>query len=91
MTAPTRARLSADHALEVVRTAVAVVCERPQDEVTAGSQLADLGVDSLARVAMAEIVEQELAAWLPGLSIGDAELGAFATPRDVVDYVMVLL
>ncbi|HET6911608.1 MAG TPA: acyl carrier protein [Mycobacteriales bacterium] len=88
MTAPTRARLSADHALAVVRTAVAVVCERPRDQVTAGSQLTDLGVDSLARVAMAEIVEQELTAWLPGLSIGDAELGAFQTPGDVVDYVM---
>jgi acyl carrier protein len=88
MTAPTRARLRADQAFEIVRTAVAVVCECPESQVRSSSALADLGADSLGRVAMAEMIEHDVAAWLPNLHIGDTELGAFETAADVVDYLM---
>jgi acyl carrier protein len=70
----------------VVVDVLAVVCEQPVSSLSRSTELAEVGADSLARVAVAEMVEERLAAHLPDLRIPDADLEVFRTVGDVVDY-----
>jgi acyl carrier protein len=90
---PTRAdRLTGDDVLDVVRSAVAVVMEVDPDRVDRHSTLRELGVDSLALVSMAEVLEQQLSAHtVPPLHIPDADLAAMVRVGDTVDYVLARL
>jgi acyl carrier protein len=72
--------------LDLVRETLGIVCERPPADITRDSRLADLGADSLARVELADIVEERLASYRPDLHIPDADLEAFTTVGDVVDH-----
>ena len=77
--------------LAVVGDALAVICERPAGTIAGDTSLEELGADSLARVELAEIVEERLAGRLPGLHIDDADLAAFASVADVVAYLQARL
>ena len=72
--------------LDLVRDALSIVCGRDESAVSPESDLAGLGVDSLGRVALAEIVEDRLSAQLPGLHIPDDDLTEFVTVDDVARY-----
>ena len=72
--------------LAVVTDVLAVVCGVPADSVSASTELAAIGADSLARVELAEQVEERLTAYVPGLHIPDDDLKAFCTVADVRDY-----
>jgi acyl carrier protein len=78
--------MSPDAVLDLVRDTLAIVCERPQEGLARTTALADIGADSLARVELADIVEERLAAHRPDLHIPDADLAAFQTVGDVADY-----
>jgi acyl carrier protein len=80
-------RPTPEQVLAVVADVLAVVCERPARSLSRDTALADLGADSLARVELAELVEERLAAYAPDLHIPDAELEAFRTVGDAADYV----
>jgi acyl carrier protein len=68
--------------LDVVRSAVATALERDAAAVPADAQLREeLGVDSLALLEMAAIVEQRTR-----LRIADEDLDGLRTPRDVVEH-----
>lgn len=71
---------------EVVRDALSIICEQPRDAIGADTALADIGADSLARVELADILEERLVLELPGLHIPDADLERFASVGDVADY-----
>jgi acyl carrier protein len=89
VTTAAAAVITADDVLDVVRAALAVVCERDPATITAESMLADLGADSLALVEVAEIVEEELAPRLPGgLRIPDTDLERLVTVGDAVAVVL---
>jgi len=91
MTTTAVLRPSREDVLTVVRETVSIVCGVPLDSLAADTSLDDIGADSLARVEVAELVEQQLAARLPDLHISDEDLAAFRVPSDVVDYVMARL
>ena len=74
--------------LDVVRHAVAVVLEVDPAAIDRASTLADLKVDSLALVEMAEILEERFA---PALRIPDSELEALSTIGDAVDLTLARL
>jgi len=80
-------RPTPDDVLTVVREALAIVCEQPLSRITPTTSLDDLGADSLARVEVAELVEERLAEHAPHLHIGDADLEGFRTVADAVDFV----
>jgi acyl carrier protein len=85
-------RPSAEEVLGVVRDALALVLEVDSRQLTAASGFADLDVDSLALVEVAEIVEEQLAPFMPApLVIPDADLESLATVGQVVDYVLARL
>jgi len=72
--------------LAVVTDVLAVVCGIAADSVSATTELAAIGADSLARVEMAEQLEERLTVYVPGLHIPDDDLAAFRTVGDVRDY-----
>ena len=72
--------------LAVVTDVLAVVCGVATDSVSAATELAAIGADSLARVELAEQVEERLTVDVPGLHIPDEDLAAFDTVGDVRDY-----
>jgi acyl carrier protein len=82
-------RLAAEDVLGVVRSAVSVVLEVDPDSVERSTVLRDIGVDSLALVAIAEIVEERVSgqAGRP-LHIPDTDLERMLTVGDTVDYVI---
>jgi acyl carrier protein len=80
-----------DTVLDVVRAAVARVMECDAAGISRDSLLGELGVDSLARVELAEVVESELSAEIPGLHLGDDELLGMTTVGDAVDRVLARL
>jgi acyl carrier protein len=79
-------RPTPDDVLAVVTDALAVVCEQPASSLSRTTDLSDIGADSLARVELAELVEARLSVHAPGLHIPDADLEAFRTVGDAVDY-----
>jgi len=72
-----------------VRSAVSVVLEIDADSVDRSTVLREIGVDSLALVALAEIVEERVSgqAQRP-LHIPDTDLERMITVGDAVDYVI---
>lgn len=74
-----------------VRAAVAFVCDVPVESLTEGTLLADVGGDSLARVAVADHVEARLDAAAAGWRIPDDVLSRVATVGDLVDAVTRLI
>ena len=74
--------------LDVVRHAVAVVLEVDPAGIDRASTLAELHVDSLALVEMAEILEERFA---PALRIPDSDLEALRTIGDTVDLTLARL
>jgi acyl carrier protein len=65
------------------------VLEVDADGLSRSSRFAELDVDSLALVEVAEIVEEQLAPYSPvPLHIPDADLAALQTLGDTVDYAM---
>ena len=83
-----RARPTPEEVLGVVREAVAIVCERPTSSIASDADFDELGIDSLGRVELAELVEQRLAPAAPALHIADDDLAAFRTVADAVDYLL---
>ena len=81
------ARPTPEEVLAVVTDVLAVVCERPASSLTGETALADIGADSLARVELAELLEERFAEYAPELHIPDAELEAFRTVGEAADYV----
>jgi acyl carrier protein len=79
-------RPTPDDVLALVRDAVATVLERDPAELDRSTLLVDLDADSLALVEVAEIVEERLSVWAPGVRIPDEELERFRTVGDAVDY-----
>jgi acyl carrier protein len=78
--------------LAVVREALAVVMQREPTGIHRETRLADLGVDSLALVELAEVVEQRLSGRSAGaLRIADVDLEGFQTVGDAVDYTLARL
>jgi len=77
--------------LAAVTEVLAVVCGQPPGAITRHTELGSIGADSLARVELAEQVEQRLAVHLPGLHIPDADLEAFRTVGDACDYLVARL
>jgi acyl carrier protein len=79
-------RPTPDGVLAVVTDALAIVCEVPLNALSRQTELVAIGVDSLARVELAEIVEERLSTYAPRLHVPDAELDAFRTVGDAADY-----
>ena len=79
-------RPTPDDVLALVADALAVVCEVPVGSLSRETELAAIGADSLARVELADIVEERLTAYAPGLHVPDADLDAFRTVGDAADY-----
>jgi acyl carrier protein len=77
-----------DEVLALVTDVLAVVCGAPPASMTRDTELDAVGADSLARVELAEQVEERLAVHLPGLHIPDEDLGAFRTIGDACDYLV---
>lgn len=85
-------RPTAEDVLGVVRAALGVVLEIDAEQLNAATAFADLDVDSLALVEVAEIVEEQLAAFAPEtFVIPDADLESLATVGQAVDYVLARL
>jgi len=82
-------RPTADEVLGVVCDALAVVLEVDREGLSRTSSFADLDVDSLALVEVAEIVEEQLAPFASApFVIPDADLESLRTVGEVVDYVL---
>ncbi len=76
-----------DELLGVVQQSLAVVLELDPERIQAHSLLErDLGVDSIGRIQLADLLELRLAAFVPGLRIEDEDLRAFGTVDDVVAF-----
>ena len=73
--------------LAAMCAAVATVLERDPATIGADSNLRELGIDSLGRVATAEIVEEHFAAQSVPLRIPDEALDRFVTVADAVRFV----
>ena len=85
-TSDTAAGMTADDLLAVVTDVLAVVCGVDAASLSGQTELERIGADSLARVELAEELEERLTTHLPGLHIPDRELAAFRTAGDVCDY-----
>ena len=81
-----RTRPTPDQVLAVVVDALSVVCEVPAGTLSRQTELASVGADSLARVALAELVEERLASYAPRLHVPDDALEGFRTVGDAADY-----
>ena len=79
-------RPTPDEVFAVVADALAVVCEVPVAALHRQTELAAIGADSLARVEFAELVEERLTPYAPGLHVPDGELTGFATVGDAADF-----
>jgi acyl carrier protein len=77
---------TSEDVLALVTDVLSVVCGQPAAAIMRDTDLATLGVDSLARVELAEQVEERLAARVPRLHIPDADLESFRTVGDACDY-----
>jgi acyl carrier protein len=76
-----------DDLLAVVGESLAVVLELDRARIQAHSVLGrDLGVDSIGRIQLADLLELRLAAAIPQLRIEDEDLRAFGTVDDVVAF-----
>ena len=75
-----------DDVLAVVTDVLSVVCDTAAGSLSRDTELAEIGADSLARVELAEQVEERLAGYAPGLHIPDADLESFRTIGDACDY-----
>jgi acyl carrier protein len=83
---------TAEEVLGLVRDALAVVLECDPAAVTRSTTFAELDADSLALVEVAEVVEEQLAERTGvRLVIPDADLEAFATVGEAVDYAVARL
>ncbi len=65
--------------LEAVRQAVAFVCDIDVAELSAATSFDDIDADSLVRVAVADLVEEQLGALADGWRIDDTTLGRAQT------------
>lgn len=72
--------------MALVRDVLHVVLERDTADVDPQEALADLGVDSLALVTVAELVEQRLATGGIALYIPDADLERMTTVGALAGY-----
>ena len=79
-------RPTPDDVLAVVTDALSIICEVPPATLSRQTELAGIGADSLGRVELAELVEERLTPYAPGLHVPDAELDGFRTVGDAVDY-----
>ena len=70
--------------LAAVQSALAHVLERPVADFSANSRLRDLGVDSIALVITADVLEAEHPGWL----LPDAALRDSVTVQDLADGVV---
>jgi acyl carrier protein len=75
-----------DELLALVTDVLAVVCGQSAQSMSRDTELDTIGADSLARVELAEQVEERLTVHLPGLHIPDGDLEAFRTVGDACDY-----
>ena len=83
---------TAEEVLGVFRDALALVLEIDASGVTSATVFADVEVDSLALVEVAEIVEERLAPYSQQpFVIPDADLGSLTTVGEAVDYVLARL
>jgi acyl carrier protein len=92
----TRGPLGPDDVLRLVRDRLAEILGL--DEAAAEAAVVpdaslggDLGADDMARIALAEALEDELGERTVGFSIDDEDLAELETVADVVDYVVARL
>lgn len=71
-------------ALAAVRSALAHVMERPEGQFPPAGRLRDLGIDSIALVVTADVLEQEHPGWL----LPDSALRDSVTVQDLADGVV---
>jgi acyl carrier protein len=69
-----------------IRDAVAIVCEIEPATLTDATRFDDLGADSLARVSIADLVEERAAADGSELHIDDASLCRMSSLGDLANY-----
>lgn len=74
--------------LQAVQATVGFVCDVPVDQLTEATRLADIGADSLARVAIADQVEARLGAARAGWRIPDDTLARVTTVGELADAVV---
>ena len=72
-----------DVLLEAARRVLAGVCGRDEASIEASDRLADLGLDSLDRVLLAVLVEQE-----SGRAMSDEDLAGAVTVADVARHLL---
>ena len=84
-------RPTPDDVLAVVADALAVVCEVPVESLSSLTELAAIGADSLARVEFAELVEERLTPFAPGLHVPDGDLDGFRTVGEAAAYLFARL
>jgi acyl carrier protein len=76
-------------AFDVVREAVAIVCEVSPDTLTPDTRFAELHADSLARVSIADVVEASvLTRARRSVHLDDGLLGRVESLRELTDYVI---
>jgi acyl carrier protein len=69
-----------------IRDAVAIVCEIEPATLSDATRFDDLGADSLARVSIADLVEERAAAGGSELHIDDASLSRMNSLGDLAEY-----
>ncbi|MGC8510065.1 MAG: acyl carrier protein [Acidimicrobiales bacterium] len=83
---PSRDDLSA-----LVREQLAVILERPAEEIGEDVPFSELGADSLALIELVEALEERLATQAEGFHIDDADLEGLSSVRAAVDYLVARL
>ncbi len=83
---PSRADLSA-----LVREQLAVILERPVEEIAEDVPFTELGADSLALIELVEALEERLTTQAEGFHIDDADLEGLSSVSAAVDYLVARL
>ena len=91
MSDATNPPLSRDDLVALVREQLAVILEKPVEEIAEDVPFADLGADSLALIELVEALEENLATRVGDFHIDDADLEGLSSVRAAVDYLVARL
>ncbi len=91
MSDATNVPLSRDGLTALVREQLAVILERPVEEIGEDVSFGELGADSLALIELVEALEERLATQVEGFHIDDADLEGLSSVRAAVDYLVARL
>ena len=91
MSDATNVPLSRDGLTALVREQLAVILERPVEEIGEDVPFTELGADSLALIELVEALEERLATQVEGFHIDDADLEGLSSVHAAVDYLVARL